>query len=123
MSTVETTIAAAPTSEDFRAAREAVAAALWGLCAIVEPSGERDALDCDDDREDEERAEMLADLAHRVENSAYSFGDALDDADEADGEAHYIANLGVEGAREAVEAYEAAMIRARALQDAKGGAP
>lgn len=105
-----------PTPEEFAAARAAMVAGLWGLCAIVEAAAP-DGIDDDEDNYCEAVADTLADCAHRVEDTARSFADAINEADEGDGEVHYIANLDVEGAREAVEAYTAAMLAAYELRD------
>lgn len=99
--------------KDARAAREALTDALWGLCAIVEASG-----GCDEECDDcpvEEIAEMLASAATYCADEKHTLAEAVDRADDADGETNWIANLDVPGAREAVEAYEVAFEAARAL--------
>lgn len=114
-----------PTPEELHAARASLAASVWALCAIVEAHAESlddfDAAGDDDEDADpdamEEIAEMLARVAHYVEDEDRSLADVLDEADEVDGEAQWIANLPVPGARDAVGTYEAAMMAARALLD------
>lgn len=102
---------------------------MWELCAIVEAHAESlddfdgdggggDDEDADPDTDEsaaEEIAEMLARVAHYVEDDDRSLADVLDEADEVGGEAQWIANLDVPGARDAVGTYEATMMAARAL--------
>ena len=96
------------------AAREALTKSLWGLCAIVEAAG----CDCEEDCEGctvAEIAEELGNMAAYCADEAHTLAEAVDRADEADGEVNWIASLDVPGAREAVQAYEAAALAAREL--------
>lgn len=96
------------------AAREALTKSLWGLCAIVEAAG----CDCEEDCEGctvAEIAEELGSMATYCADETHTLAEAVDRADDADGEANWIANLDVPGAREAVQGYETAASAARAL--------